>query len=47
MNQDAMFTRVREGGLLSFGQPVLVLLSGDEIRPACSTSRSAWPVRAP
>ena len=28
MNQDAMFTRVREGGLLSFGQPVLVLLSG-------------------
>ena len=28
MNQDAMFTRVREDGLLSFGQPVLVLLSG-------------------
>ncbi len=28
MDQDAMFTRVREEGLLSFGQPVLVLLSG-------------------
>ncbi len=28
MNEDAMFTRVREDGLLSFGQPVLVLLSG-------------------
>jgi tRNA(Ile)-lysidine synthase len=28
MNQDAMYTRVREDGLLSFDQPVLVLLSG-------------------